>query len=165
MAAAIALWRLDSMGIRGKNIIVRGDSKLMISSLKGDLTLNNETLVHLHRIQKDAIARMRARGLEVMFEWVPRLNNTRADELSNLAMMESLNISFEVFNGRWGYDVANFNHAITLSNYNSFRHTHLNHCVPVAPYQGPLLPIVLATPIKRDLSEGVYVEFEETELR
>ncbi len=62
-------------------LTVRGDSKLVICQLAGLWKIN---LPHLRELALEA--RRAAEGMTVVYEWVPRAENSRADKLSNDAI-------------------------------------------------------------------------------
>lgn len=63
-------------------VVVRGDSQLVIKQMRGEYAVKHDIMKQYH-----AIAMKLMRGLkEVRFEYVPRAQNARADELSNLAL-------------------------------------------------------------------------------
>ena len=68
--------------VGAERVTVRMDSKLVIEQAKGTWKINNVTLRELHNQ-----ARAIASGFdEIVFEWVPRAQNTRADRLANEAL-------------------------------------------------------------------------------
>lgn len=62
-------------------LLVRGDSKLVVSQLSKQWKIN---LPHLRELAREAWSV--SEGMEVTYEWVPRAQNKRADELSNDAI-------------------------------------------------------------------------------
>lgn len=62
-------------------LLVRGDSKLVVSQLSKQWKIN---LPHLRELAREAWSV--SEGMEVTYEWVPRAQNKRADELSNEAI-------------------------------------------------------------------------------
>lgn len=71
-------------GIGAKRLTVRGDSKLVVSQMKGEWRIKEPRLAKLA-----SEARSAAQGIDVVYEWVPRERNKRADELSNIAIDEA----------------------------------------------------------------------------
>ena len=65
-----------------KDVIVRGDSQLVIKQCKGEFKVREPTLVLLHQQVKNLLGN----GSFNKLEHVPRAQNKRADELSNMAM-------------------------------------------------------------------------------
>ncbi len=62
-------------------LLARGDSKLVVSQLSKLWKIN---LPHLRELAHEAWRA--ANGMEVVYEWVPRAENKRADKLSNEAI-------------------------------------------------------------------------------
>ena len=65
-----------------KNIVVRGDSQLVIKQMKGEYKVRSSTLVEYHQ-QAKLLEKYFDR---IVFEHVYRDKNKRADELSNMAL-------------------------------------------------------------------------------
>lgn len=88
-AAAILL--LQEAARRGvKKLTVRGDSQLAVNQLAGKWKISKPHLKELARQAWDAAA-----GIEVVFEWVPREQNSKADALSNIAIDGRLDVGEE----------------------------------------------------------------------
>jgi ribonuclease HI len=66
------------------HIIVEGDSMLVIKQMKGEFKVKSQNLQVLHRIAKQLSHRFD----HITFQHVYRDNNKRADELSNLAIVD-----------------------------------------------------------------------------
>ena len=64
-------------------LIVRGDSQLVIRQLKGEYKVKAKRILPLY----DEVKRL-IRGLNVKFEWIPRELNEEADKLSREAFRE-----------------------------------------------------------------------------
>lgn len=64
-----------------KKLLVRGDSKLVVSQLAKQWKIN---LPHLRELAQKAWSE--ADAMEVTYEWIPREQNKRADKLSNEAI-------------------------------------------------------------------------------
>ena len=62
-------------------LLVRMDSKLVVEQMSGRWKIKHPAMAGLA-----AEVRAELAGTEVTFEWVPRLNNSRADALVNLAL-------------------------------------------------------------------------------
>ena len=60
---------------------IRMDSKLVIEQMSGRWRIKHPDMAELA-----AEARELLTGIPVHFEWIPRLDNSRADKLANLAM-------------------------------------------------------------------------------
>ena len=65
-----------------KNIIVRGDSQLVIKQMRGEYKVNSKSLEEYYKQAK----LLEKHVGNIVFEHVYRDKNTRADELSNLAL-------------------------------------------------------------------------------
>ncbi|GAA0158214.1 hypothetical protein LIER_15301 [Lithospermum erythrorhizon] len=70
---------VHSLGVR--QILVRGDSKLMMDQIRGDCGIKNKSLVRYHA-KATALAKDFTR---IVFEHIPRTKNEEADWLSKLA--------------------------------------------------------------------------------
>lgn len=79
--AICALERLHSEGFRG-HVVVRGDSQLVIRQMTGEYRVESEHLKAYH----DRLSQLVRQFTVVRFEWVPREQNVRADELSKDAL-------------------------------------------------------------------------------
>lgn len=64
-------------------VVIRGDSKLVIAQVRGDWKVKNAALRPLNR---EVVRRVRDLGVRVRFEHVPREDNQDADALANEAM-------------------------------------------------------------------------------
>lgn len=62
-------------------LLVRLDSKLVVEQMSGRWKIKHPAMAELA-----AEARQLLTGTPVRFEWMPRLDNSRADRLANLAM-------------------------------------------------------------------------------
>ena len=85
-AAALfyALRVLEDLNIKGKKVIVRGDSQRVIMSLKEDWPTNDQSFNRwLNRIEE----KIRSLKLYPEYELVPRENNKEADKLSTQAIL------------------------------------------------------------------------------
>lgn len=60
---------------------IRMDSKLVVEQMSGRWKIKHPAMAELA-----AEARQLLTGTPVRFEWIPRLDNSRADKLANLAM-------------------------------------------------------------------------------
>jgi probable phosphoglycerate mutase len=63
------------------NLHIRMDSKLVVEQMSGRWKIKHPDMAELA-----AEARQLLTGTPVSFEWIPRLDNSRADKLANLAM-------------------------------------------------------------------------------
>lgn len=81
-SGAIAL--LEEIERRGeRGITIRGDSKLVVSQVRGEWKVKAANLVSFHARARELASRVGA-----SFEWVPRERNKIADALSNRAIDE-----------------------------------------------------------------------------
>ena len=67
-----------------KRILIQGDSKLVINHMQGTWKCTHKNLKPLH----DRAQQLLAEFKDVIFNWIPREQNIRADRLSNDAMNE-----------------------------------------------------------------------------
>jgi ribonuclease HI len=84
VGAIRALEFLVSIGYRGP-VLVFGDSQLVIRQMSGEYEVRAEHLQPYHQ----HLGALAARIGDVQFQWVPREENTRADELSKRAISEA----------------------------------------------------------------------------
>lgn len=84
VAAIRALEYLVSRGYRGSALVL-GDSQLVVRQMAGEYEVRAEHLRPYH----EHLGALAARIGEVRFDWVPREENTRADELSKRAIEEA----------------------------------------------------------------------------
>jgi ribonuclease HI len=69
-----------------ENIIVKGDSQLVISQIKREFKVRALTIIPLYRKVISLISKFN----HIQIEWVPREQNKEADTLSNKAYEEIL---------------------------------------------------------------------------
>lgn len=81
--AICALERLASSGYAGEVVLV-GDSQLVIRQMSGEYEVRAEHLGPYHERLRQLLGRFR----RVEFRWVPREENERADALSKAALRE-----------------------------------------------------------------------------
>lgn len=62
-------------------LLVRLDSKLVVEQMSGRWKIKHPAMAELAAEARDVLI-----GTPVRFEWMPRLQNSRADKLANLAM-------------------------------------------------------------------------------
>lgn len=74
-----ALERVRRLGLEGM-VVVRSDSRLVVNQMKGEWKVKAPNIMHLYR---KAVAL--AKDMDVVFEWVPREENTEADNLARMA--------------------------------------------------------------------------------
>lgn len=82
-ALILGLEALESLGVVGKDILVRMDSELIIEQMKGHYKVKNEGLKPLYQRARAIVA---ALGGTVTFTHVLRQYNKRADALVNQAV-------------------------------------------------------------------------------
>jgi ribonuclease HI len=75
-----ALQRVRKLGLDKEKIMVKSDSKLLVSQMKGQWKVKGRRIVPLHGEAKEL-----AKGLDIDFLWVPREENEEADRLCRLA--------------------------------------------------------------------------------
>lgn len=74
-----ALERVRRLGLEGR-MVVRSDSRLVVNQMRGEWKVKAPNIMHLY---SKAVAL--AKDKDVVFEWVPRKENTRADSLARMA--------------------------------------------------------------------------------
>ncbi|MEM4657609.1 MAG: ribonuclease HI [Candidatus Methanosuratincola sp.] len=79
------LEHLISIGYNGE-IVIKGDSQLVINQLSGKYAVRARRLVSLHKKAKDLLKRFSKTTLK----WIPREENSEADRLSRVAFDEFL---------------------------------------------------------------------------
>ena len=77
---------LVRLGIDFKDVVVRGDSLLVIKQCKGEFKVKEPTLVKLHATLGETVSSKPISHAFNKLEHVPRAQNKRADALSNVAM-------------------------------------------------------------------------------
>ena len=73
-------------GIDTTKVVVRGDSLLVIKQCKGEFKVREPTLIILREKIKKMVTTSNISDSFAKFEHIPRAQNKRADELSNIAM-------------------------------------------------------------------------------
>lgn len=86
-ALILLLEKLEKEGL--SNVLVRGDSKLVVEQASGRWQVNKPGLIPLAERAKSLVSKTGA-----SLEWIPREKNAAADEMSNLAIDEG---DFEQF--------------------------------------------------------------------
>lgn len=83
-AVLAGLEKLIEFGYWGKDveIVVRTDSQLVVRQLNGDYGVYAPTLAALNADVEKLVLDLRKIGTSVRFEWIPREQNTEADEMS-----------------------------------------------------------------------------------
>ncbi|MFZ0699108.1 MAG: ribonuclease HI [Thermoplasmata archaeon] len=82
VGAIRALEWLSSRAFRGR-VLLFGDSQLVIRQISGEYAVRKEHLKEYHRW----LTTLSKGFFEVRFEWIPRAQNARADELSKQALV------------------------------------------------------------------------------
>ena len=75
----VAQYRLHAID----TLVIRGDSKLVVDTVKGDMKLKKPHLLPLRDACRNAINEIDAGHIELL--WVPREQNTKADLLAGTA--------------------------------------------------------------------------------
>ena len=86
-ALILGLEALQELGAKGKDILVRMDSELIIQQMKGNYKVKNEGLKPLYQRSQALVSSI---GETVMFTHVLRHLNKRADALVNAAIDKAL---------------------------------------------------------------------------
>ena len=79
-----ALREIRRLNMEEKNIVVRSDSELLVKQMKRLWRVKAPLIVPLY-----AEAKNLAKGLHYRIEWIPREENTEADELTRVAFERS----------------------------------------------------------------------------
>jgi len=72
----------EAVNMNIKHLAVEGDSMLVIKQMNGEYKVKAEKLIELYNIANDLSYKFET----ITFTHIYRKNNTRADELSNLAL-------------------------------------------------------------------------------
>lgn len=75
-----ALQVIRRLGFDEEKILVRSDSKLLVSQMKGEWKVKGARIVPLHGKATEL-----KKGLSIDFQWIPREENEEADKLCRLA--------------------------------------------------------------------------------
>lgn len=67
--------------LSGQEVIVRGDSRLVIMQMKGEFKVRSARLLGLYNKCRKLVSKIG----KVRFEWIPRSENEEADKLTKLA--------------------------------------------------------------------------------
>jgi ribonuclease HI len=84
VAAIRALEWLREQGYRGP-VLVSGDSQLVVRQMTGEYEVRTEHL----RAYRDRLVQLAREFASIQWQWVPREENTRADELSKQALEDA----------------------------------------------------------------------------
>jgi ribonuclease HI len=75
---------LVSISIKDTDIIICGDSQLVIKQILGEWQVKKEHLKPLHKSATRQITLLQVDGNSIQLKWIPRKDNSFADMLSNL---------------------------------------------------------------------------------
>jgi ribonuclease HI len=75
-----ALQAIGKLGLDKEKILLRSDSKLLVSQMKGEWKVKGARIMPLYATAKEL-----AKRLDINFQWVPREENVEADSLCRLA--------------------------------------------------------------------------------
>lgn len=79
---ALLLALEECRDIKGKTILIKGDSKLVIMQMTGRWRIKDGMYRKDALLAREVVQRLASENL-VEFKWIPREENVRADELSN----------------------------------------------------------------------------------
>jgi ribonuclease HI len=82
------LQRLSHIVAPKDEILIQGDSQLIIYQMIGKYRVNAENLKPLHTKAKKLIDNLKSNGVKIEFKWVNREFNAEADRLSKLGYKE-----------------------------------------------------------------------------
>ncbi len=69
-----------------KAVVVRGDSQLIINQVRGEWRCNAAHLAQRLAVVENLTRDLRSSGVQLRFEWIPREQNARADELAHVGL-------------------------------------------------------------------------------
>jgi len=72
----------------GDKLVVYGDSQLAIKQMNGRYNVNSDRIRHFYKLATSMAKVVKQNGVSVSFEWIPREQNEKADELSHTAFVE-----------------------------------------------------------------------------
>ncbi len=75
-----ALQVVKKLGLDEEKILLRSDSKLLVSQMKGKWKVRGTRIVPLHSKAAEL-----TKGLDIVFQWIPREENEEADRLCRVA--------------------------------------------------------------------------------
>ncbi len=75
-----ALQVIKKLGLDKEKILLRSDSKLLVSQMKGKWKVRGTRIVPLHSKAAEL-----TKGLDIAFQWIPREENEEADRLCRVA--------------------------------------------------------------------------------
>jgi ribonuclease HI len=75
-----ALQAIKKLGFDKEKILLRSDSKLLVSQMKGKWKVRGTRIVPLHSKAAEL-----TKGLDIVFQWIPREENEEADSLCRVA--------------------------------------------------------------------------------
>jgi ribonuclease HI len=84
-------------GKKGSNVKIYGDSKMVIEQMSGRWRIKDGIYTTVADLCNELLIAMENQDTIVNFEWIPREQNKRADELSKLALKlkEPINLVYE----------------------------------------------------------------------
>jgi ribonuclease HI len=71
---------IKRLGLDKEKILLRSDSKLLVSQMKGKWKVRGTRIVPLHSKAAEL-----TKGLDIVFHWIPREENEEADRLCRVA--------------------------------------------------------------------------------
>lgn len=71
---------IKKLGLDKEKILLRSDSKLLVSQMKGKWKVRGARIVPLYSKASEL-----AKGLDMIFQWIPREENEEADRLCHVA--------------------------------------------------------------------------------
>jgi len=96
------LEKLSELGLSGESVTVRSDSQLLIYQLNGFYSVKAERVIPLYGKAVELAGRFK----RIRFEWVPREQNSEADELSRKAYREYVSNNLKAFVDKYGLYLA-----------------------------------------------------------
>lgn len=73
---------VEKVVANGDIVEIRGDSQLIVRQVNGQYRVKKPHLMIYNVRAKELIETLRSRGISVVLNWIPREQNTQADELS-----------------------------------------------------------------------------------
>jgi ribonuclease HI len=85
MAMMIGLEIAENNCHNVKKVIIQGDSQLIMNQIADKWCCSKVHLMSYHLACRTCVATMKNRGIEIVYNWVPRKENKDADELGHKA--------------------------------------------------------------------------------
>jgi len=82
-----------AVGLGIESLRIHGDSQLVIKQMREEYKVNNPTLIMDHGVAKDLAKKIKT----IDYRYVPRKENSRADELANLGLLQKASTPAEPF--------------------------------------------------------------------